>query len=363
MEKRDFTTFVFLFVVVFVFAPRDAVFAQTWSAQTSGTTDALMGVHFVNETTGWAVSNVATIFATTNGGSTWSAQTSGTTDTLNDVYFINDSTGWVVGDAGTILKFTGAASSNASSGGAGNSIFVRDIHARFAREYASRAYVPKNLNLRAERCTPDVCDIIIRFNAPEDAALERFMLRHGYNKQRIAFVGQREGGAFTARFEWSANAELPVELCYLNVNNSEFCSESRIWTPAAIDPNDVKIEQLRLVGDQRLITVQVPAFHNFSYLAAGRSLVLVEILDEDGKLVFLQSAIRPEKIQLRLDPRSYTLRLTPQNAAGDAGETITIPLDVFLLAEEERQTFMFRTDALWNMIFGMLADMLKGLMK
>ena len=43
-----------------------------------------------------------TIRHTTNGGTTWTAQTSGTTQTLNGVAFVDASNGWAVGAGGTI---------------------------------------------------------------------------------------------------------------------------------------------------------------------------------------------------------------------------------------------------------------------
>jgi hypothetical protein len=60
---------------------------STWTTQTSGTTNTLLGVSFANASDGWAVGVSGTIVATTDGGNTWSAQTSGTTNTLRSVSF------------------------------------------------------------------------------------------------------------------------------------------------------------------------------------------------------------------------------------------------------------------------------------
>jgi photosystem II stability/assembly factor-like uncharacterized protein len=71
--------------------------------QTSGTTKALHGVHFLDALQGWSVGDTGTILKTVNGGTTWSAQTSGSTQNLRAVYFIDSAIGYAVGFNGTIL--------------------------------------------------------------------------------------------------------------------------------------------------------------------------------------------------------------------------------------------------------------------
>jgi hypothetical protein len=63
-----------------------------------------MGVHFTAVNYGWAVGNNGSICKTTDGGANWTNQTSGTTNTLNGVCFVDNSFGWAVGNNGTILK-------------------------------------------------------------------------------------------------------------------------------------------------------------------------------------------------------------------------------------------------------------------
>ena len=75
-----------------------------WTAQSSGTTNELRAVTFVNNTIGWAVGANGTVLSTTNGGSTWTAGTSGTTENLFSADFINANDGWIVGQNGVILK-------------------------------------------------------------------------------------------------------------------------------------------------------------------------------------------------------------------------------------------------------------------
>ena len=98
---------------------------STWTAQTSGSTAALLSVHFVSATTGWAVGSSGTILKTTNGGTTWTAQTSGTTGTLNTVYFVSPTRGWAAGSStsGNILSTTdGGATWTMQAAGTINSI-------------------------------------------------------------------------------------------------------------------------------------------------------------------------------------------------------------------------------------------------
>jgi photosystem II stability/assembly factor-like uncharacterized protein len=86
--------------------------AQTaWQNQTSGTSNDLHDVQFIDSQTGWIAGDNGTILKTTNGGTTWSPLTSGLSQDLYAVFFINSSTGWVTGDGGKILKSTDGGSS------------------------------------------------------------------------------------------------------------------------------------------------------------------------------------------------------------------------------------------------------------
>jgi len=92
----------------------------TWNVQSSGDSAFLTAVTFSDATHGWAVgatlnrkaTGVANlladgaIVATTDGGATWTAQSSGTTESLTGVVFVDAKHGWVVGSSGTILATT-----------------------------------------------------------------------------------------------------------------------------------------------------------------------------------------------------------------------------------------------------------------
>jgi photosystem II stability/assembly factor-like uncharacterized protein len=80
--------------------------AQTWVAQTSGTTDDLTSVYFTSDNEGWVAGYSGTILHTSNGGQTWNTQVSGTTNYLKDIYFASPTHGWAVGRFGTIVATT-----------------------------------------------------------------------------------------------------------------------------------------------------------------------------------------------------------------------------------------------------------------
>jgi photosystem II stability/assembly factor-like uncharacterized protein len=76
---------------------------ENWNVQTSGITFWLRSVFFTNLNSGWVVGSAGIILHTTNGGDQWFDQTSGTNMGLNDVFFIDSLHGWIAGDNGVIL--------------------------------------------------------------------------------------------------------------------------------------------------------------------------------------------------------------------------------------------------------------------
>src|SRR5687768_4774386 len=85
-------------VVSFVLLASDAL-AQSWTPQSSGTTNDLRGLHFVDATHGWAVGLNGTILHTTDGGENWSPQNPGTSGVHNyfAVRFLDRNLGWAGG--------------------------------------------------------------------------------------------------------------------------------------------------------------------------------------------------------------------------------------------------------------------------
>ena len=98
-----------LLIAMLAFSGLSNVANAQWTNQTSGTSDDLNDVHFIDDNTGWAVGRFGALVTTTNGGSTWSAQNSATSYDLNDVYMVSSGIGYAVGDHGTVVKYTGSS--------------------------------------------------------------------------------------------------------------------------------------------------------------------------------------------------------------------------------------------------------------
>jgi photosystem II stability/assembly factor-like uncharacterized protein len=77
---------------------------KIWLAETSGTTEDLMAVHFPVDTLGYAVGANGTIVKKPKQNTAWVSQVSGTTNTLYSVFFTDANKGIAVGANGTILK-------------------------------------------------------------------------------------------------------------------------------------------------------------------------------------------------------------------------------------------------------------------
>jgi uncharacterized protein (TIGR03437 family) len=81
-----------------------------WTPQTSGVTNDLRSVHFLNENEGWVAGLNATLLRTTNGGVNWSPITSTTVDAANGfnaVRAIDQNTVWVGGRSAAIRSVDG----------------------------------------------------------------------------------------------------------------------------------------------------------------------------------------------------------------------------------------------------------------
>ena len=82
------------------------IFSQQWLQQNSGTTNYLLDLHFVSESTGWVVGYYGTILKTTDGGNSWIQQDGNTTSNLRSVFFLDDQLGWIGGYNGNMLNTT-----------------------------------------------------------------------------------------------------------------------------------------------------------------------------------------------------------------------------------------------------------------
>lgn len=106
-----------------------------WQAQTSGVTDNLNSVFFVDENTGWAVGVGGRIITTTNGGSLWAQQVSNTASSLNSVFFTSALTGYAAGAAGVICKTTNGGASWQSSNVTGVAVITEISFANVSTGY------------------------------------------------------------------------------------------------------------------------------------------------------------------------------------------------------------------------------------
>jgi photosystem II stability/assembly factor-like uncharacterized protein len=76
----------------------------TWVTRPGGTSQILIGVSMSDANTGAIVGWGGTILRTIDGGSTWTSQTSGTAEHLYGVSFANENIGTVVGLSGLVLR-------------------------------------------------------------------------------------------------------------------------------------------------------------------------------------------------------------------------------------------------------------------
>lgn len=75
-----------------------------WFSQTSGTSQNLTSVRFVDDSTGWIVGDSGTILHTENKGGFWMIQNCPSASDLLDVDFVDTNLGWAVAKGGDVLK-------------------------------------------------------------------------------------------------------------------------------------------------------------------------------------------------------------------------------------------------------------------
>ncbi len=101
---KKFLLFLSAFLGALSLCTTELLAQQGWYAQSSGTTNHLRGVSFMDVNTGIAVGDSGTILRTTDGGTTWTPQSSGTMSALWEVTFADANAGTAVGGSGTILR-------------------------------------------------------------------------------------------------------------------------------------------------------------------------------------------------------------------------------------------------------------------
>ena len=92
-------TKLLLTAITLFFLVPSTTFSQTWVQQTSGVTENLLAVQFLDANNGYACGDAGKVVKTTNGGSTWTQVNIGTSFPVNDISFTSATEGWAaVGD-------------------------------------------------------------------------------------------------------------------------------------------------------------------------------------------------------------------------------------------------------------------------
>jgi photosystem II stability/assembly factor-like uncharacterized protein len=77
-----------------------------WVEQSTPATADLSIVHAFDRQTAIAAGGAGIVVRTENGGAAWNLVSSGTTEVIKDMFFLDDSRGWIVGENGTALAST-----------------------------------------------------------------------------------------------------------------------------------------------------------------------------------------------------------------------------------------------------------------
>ncbi len=94
-----------LIALILLFGAVNALNAySSWISQSSDTLAQYNSVHFLSQTTGYAVGLFGKVVKTTNGGATWEDKSAAATNFLTGVYFTSPTTGYAVGLFGMIIK-------------------------------------------------------------------------------------------------------------------------------------------------------------------------------------------------------------------------------------------------------------------
>jgi photosystem II stability/assembly factor-like uncharacterized protein len=78
----------------------------SWISKTSGTSENLNSIFFIDGKIGWTCGSNGTILATTDGGDNWTKQSTSTVRELHSIAFVDNVKGIAVGDSGAVLSTT-----------------------------------------------------------------------------------------------------------------------------------------------------------------------------------------------------------------------------------------------------------------
>ncbi len=71
--------------------------SQDWTTVTSGTTETLSKIHFINDSTGFILGDNGTLLKTSDGGNSWNTINTGVTHNLTTISFLNENEGYING--------------------------------------------------------------------------------------------------------------------------------------------------------------------------------------------------------------------------------------------------------------------------
>ncbi|MBK8983474.1 MAG: hypothetical protein IPM38_14445 [Ignavibacteria bacterium] len=119
-----------IILILISFSP-GILFSQ-WISQSSGTSENLRTVFFVNSQTGFAGGENGKMIRTTNGGVNWNNVSTGINQNINSIYFFNADSGVVCADDGVIIftENSGASWTTAASGVTDNLRAVSFVNSR-----------------------------------------------------------------------------------------------------------------------------------------------------------------------------------------------------------------------------------------
>lgn len=169
-----------------------------WTLVTSGTTESLFGVKFVDALTGFACGNNGAIIRTTNGGDSWSAQTSPLNEILTDVWFTSANTGYISTWTGKVLKTTN-----------GGITYVNQISSEIPHEYLLSQNYPNPFN-------PST---VIKFQIPE-AAFTELNVYDVLGRKVSQLVNEKlQAGVYET--EWNASA-MPSGIYFYRLKSGNY---------------------------------------------------------------------------------------------------------------------------------------------
>ena len=110
MKNRLLLLFASIYTLTLISCKKEEIPYPQWSILQSGIDKEITSIYFINNKTGFAVSE-GIILKTDNGGIEWQNIDCPTSSGLNSIFFLNENLGFISGHNGTILKTTSGGNS------------------------------------------------------------------------------------------------------------------------------------------------------------------------------------------------------------------------------------------------------------